>query len=443
MEDTKPLLMQKPKCDSNLILNQIKEYKLINNDKEYLIQLGKTSIHENIGFKIKEISSDQKIIYDKYLSLEELQKISKSFRVFDNIDEALTIIEDIFQENNASIKSENDNLYINLQINKVGKGKEIVEIKLEKRAFSFKEMNEKLENDIKNLKIEIEDIKNNNKSLKEKIKNLEDDNSNEKNEINYLKKEIELLKKELEILTTNGKQIKNKISEIDNKNLNEIEKIKSDNKSLKEEIKNLKDKIENNNSNEKNEINYLKKEIGGIIAMNSKIINKKEELDLIENRLKYMEQFKNKNLSYNLIFRGTKDGKLPSDFHNKVDGKDKTITIIETTKGLKFGGYIDKKWDSSSDWIDNDENCFIFSLSLMKIYNPIKGRYKYQFKSTCGPNFSVFGLEHNLFNKSSLNICTKEDANTDFSGFTSDYELTGGENEFQVKELEVFQIKNK
>ena len=159
MEDTKPILIQKPKGDLNLTLNKIKEYKLINNEKEYLIQLGKTSINERIGFKIKEISSHQKIIYGKYLTLEELQKISKSFRVFDNIDEALTIIGDIFQENNASIKSENDNLYINLQINKVGKRKEIVEIKLEKRVFSLKEMNEKLENDIKILKIEIEDIK--------------------------------------------------------------------------------------------------------------------------------------------------------------------------------------------------------------------------------------------------------------------------------------------
>ena len=156
-----------------------------------------------------------------------------------------------------------------------------------------------------------------------------------------------------------------------------------------------------------------------------------------------MKQFKNKNLSYNLIFRGTKDGTLPSDFHNKVDGKDKTITIIETTKGLKFGGYIDKKWESSSKWIKDDEYCFIFSLSLMKIYNPMKGKDKYFFLSCFGQNFSVFGLENNLFNKSSLNIMTKEDDNNRFSGFTSDYELTGGENEFRVKELEVFQVENK
>ena len=155
MQATKPILIEKPKSDSNLTLNQVREYKLINNGKEYLIQLGKTSSNEKIGFKIKEVSSEEKIIYGKYLSLEELQKISKSFRVFDNMDEALTSIEDIFQESNASIKSENENLYISLQINKVGKGKEIVEIKLEKRAFSLKEMNEKLENDVKNLKIKI------------------------------------------------------------------------------------------------------------------------------------------------------------------------------------------------------------------------------------------------------------------------------------------------
>ena len=55
-------------------------------------------INERIGFKIKEISSDQRIIYDKFFSLEELQKISKSFRVFDNIDEALTSIEYIFKK---------------------------------------------------------------------------------------------------------------------------------------------------------------------------------------------------------------------------------------------------------------------------------------------------------------------------------------------------------
>lgn len=206
---------------------------------------------------------------------------------------------------------------------------------------------------------------------------------------------------------------------------------------MKKEIEILKEKIEKLTIN----LNQIQNKKKGNNNIDSRIIEKKEELDLIENRLKHMEQFQNKNLKYKLIFRGTKDGKLPSEFHNKVDGIDKTITIIETTKGLKFGGYIDKKWISNDQWITDDDNCFVFSLSLNKYYNPIIGSDKYQFNSGCGPNFSVFGLKGNLFNESSLNIQRKDDAIKYFSGFINDYELTGGEKNFQVKELEVFQIE--
>ena len=159
MEAPKPIL-ETPKREESFILNQIKEYKLNNNGKEYIIQIGKTTINEKIGFKIKEIPSQQKIIYDIYLSLEELQNISRYFRVFDNINEALINIEEIFQEKNVNIKAENNNLFLILQINKIGKGKEIVEINLEKRPLSLEEINIMLENDIKNLKIEVEHLKN-------------------------------------------------------------------------------------------------------------------------------------------------------------------------------------------------------------------------------------------------------------------------------------------
>ena len=110
-----------------------------------------------------------------------------------------------------------------------------------------------------------------------------------------------------------------------------------------------------------------------------------------------MEQYRNKNLIYNLIFRGTEDGELPTEFHKKVDEIDKTITIIETTKGSKFGGYIDKKWDNNSEWVKDDENCFVFSLNLNKIYNPVKDARQYYFRANHGPTFSVFGIKNNSF----------------------------------------------
>ena len=123
-----------------------------------------------------------------------------------------------------------------------------------------------------------------------------------------------------------------------------------------------------------------------------------------------------------------------------MDGTPKTNTIIKTVKGLKFGGYIERKWNSSDGQIDDDENCFIFSLDLHKIYNPVKGKMKYYFDKTCGPNFAEFGLKDDLFNKSSLNIEKKELANKDFTYFEKDYEINGGEPEFQAEELEVFKI---
>ena len=141
-----------------------------------------------------------------------------------------------------------------------------------------------------------------------------------------------------------------------------------------------------------------------LYKIDSKILTKKEEIDFISNRIKEMKYFNNKNIFYELIFKATKDGGNSTAFHGKCDGISKTITIIKTIKGLKFGGYIDKKWNNNGVWIKDDENCFIFSLDFKKIYNPIKGKIEYFFGRSHGPNFSEFGLEKNLFAKSSLNI---------------------------------------
>ena len=101
---------------------------------------------------------------------------------------------------------------------------------------------------------------------------------------------------------------------------------------------------------------------------------------------------------------------------------------------------IEKEWKSSGVWVYDDENCFIFSLDLHKIYNPVKGKDKYFFNKRFGPNFSEFGLEDDLFNKSSLNMKKKDKANEYFTYFNNDYEINGGEPEFQTEELEVFKI---
>ena len=80
-----------------------------------------------------------------------------------------------------------------------------------------------------------------------------------------------------------------------------------------------------------------------------------------------------------------------------------------------------------------DENCFVFSLNLHKIYNPVKGNQKYFFGNDYGPNFSVFGLKDDLFNKSSWNTLTKDNANKYFTYFEKDYEIMEEKKNFKQR----------
>ena len=392
MEAPKPISLITPaKQENNIKLLDKKEFKLSNEKVEYIVEIGKISSTENLGIKLKENISSIKVYYSNIFNLEELRNIHKSFRAFDNINEAVSNIQEIFEEKKVNIKIENGNIFLILKIHKIGKGEDLISIELNKKSLSLEELNENLSKEVSELKNKIELLEKENKEHKNKIELLEKEHKNEINELN------------------------NKITSLDSK-INEL--------------LNWKNKIEGKEKEKTNDINKI----------NSKIITSKEELDFITNRLKQIYYFKNKNLSYELVFRGTRDGRTPKIFHQKCDGTSKTITIIKTIKGLKFGGYIEKEWNSYDDGITDDENCFIFSLDLHKIYNPVKGEDKYYFHEDYGPDFAVFGLCGDLFKKSSWNICKKDVANRYFIYFEKDYEINGGEKEFQTEELEVFKI---
>ena len=103
-------------------------------------------------------------------------------------------------------------------------------------------------------------------------------------------------------------------------------------------------------------------------TIDSKIIFGKDEIEFIKNRLN--ELFYNKKISFNLIYRATRDGDAPSNFHSKCDNKIQLLTLYKTTKGIKFGGYTDIGFDCSGKW-KKDLKSFIFSLDKRKIYNAI------------------------------------------------------------------------
>ena len=103
--------------------------------------------------------------------------------------------------------------------------------------------------------------------------------------------------------------------------------------------------------------------------IDSKIIKKIEELEFLEKRLKNNDVLKKKNITYKLLYRSSRDGNDMRTFHNKCDNIMGTLSIVKTTKGMRFGGYTEKKWNCSSNNSYNQKDakdiCFCFSLDLI------------------------------------------------------------------------------
>ena len=124
-----------------------------------------------------------------------------------------------------------------------------------------------------------------------------------------------------------------------------------------------------------------------------------------------------------------------------------TLSIIKTTKGMRFGGYTEKLWDSSGGTYKKDSKdiCFCFSLDLFKVYNfkedhsySIYCNYNYGpcfMCQSCGTFFQVNNNNGSLFG----NIGYKTNNNF-FGKFDEDYENNNGSSEFSVVELEVYQL---
>ena len=95
---------------------------------------------------------------------------------------------------------------------------------------------------------------------------------------------------------------------------------------------------------------------------NSLILKKKEEIDLINSWIS-----PNKKISYELLYRATRDGDQVEDFHKYCDNKSPVLILGKTPKGFIFGGYTtvflnyNKKCENISD-----VGAFVFSLNQKK-----------------------------------------------------------------------------
>ena len=104
-------------------------------------------------------------------------------------------------------------------------------------------------------------------------------------------------------------------------------------------------KIENNAKNE--------------IKSESDIITK-NDIDFIQENLN-----PNKKLTLELIYKCDEYNDTPEIFHKQYDGIENVLVFIETTEGVKFGGYTSIGFNSTSAFT-LDNNAFIFSVDKKK-----------------------------------------------------------------------------
>ena len=65
-----------------------------------------------------------------------------------------------------------------------------------------------------------------------------------------------------------------------------------------------------------------------------------------------------------LLYRASRDGCDPIDFHSRCDGKGPTLSLIRTEEHNCIGGFTNAKWSSPNKTeFKKDESAFLFNLT--------------------------------------------------------------------------------
>ena len=173
---------------------------------------------------------------------------------------------------------------------------------------------------------------------------------------------------------------------------------------------------------------------------NSKILTNLEGLDLIARGLVKddIDSLRNLRVGYKLIYRASEHGGKAEDFHERCDDFEGTLIIIKTKDENIFGGYTSVSWDPEDGGEKRDENAFVFSINLEKIYFYFGRKNNIICDKNKGPCFvGMIDINNNILKSKGF----VNNGNVQcFEGENDKYEINGGKNEFVIDELEVFQV---
>jgi hypothetical protein len=473
--------------NQNNITPQMNEVLEIN---EYILKKGNISfmiiiLKTRMNVIIKSISYELKITPNEFSM--------KANQLFKTVDELYLYIKNIFEKKNVIIQDVNNRIMkLILGAYDIMKGgMKQIEIYL----YSQNNINDFIFNDLflKYIKLEenINILNEKNKLLIDENMKIKEDNLKFKSDILKLKSDMNLLQiqnsryeNHINLLLSGIDKITTFIDESSIKadevnNLNNIKKSVSltksnsvsqnlnlrshnnlnnmyqsfDNFSLKQNQSlsqfnvnsNINEKEEDNNElneseqnlNKFNEEQLYRTEEDRVIFRNGILYGIIKKYSEIEKVVAKIQSILHKGAKFTIVYKASELGDRAMTFHQQCDNIDISLVLIETEKGVRFGGFTTKSWKGNCvQKIDND--AFVFSIDKNKIYDVIKNEMAIGCYPKFGPVF--FGCQirvyDNFFNKNSTTCHKKLNFKTN-----EDYELNNGEQFFTVKDIEVYKVE--
>ena len=265
---------------------------------------------------------------------------------------------------------------------------------------------------------------NNAKNQLEQINNLK----NEFEQISYLKQQLnELNRIRQKSLEDNAfKERMNELENVKNKYEQELHILRESQRKSQE----LNKKLRYSTGLDSKQLYFEESPMQ--FAVKGDIIHNSSELELITRKINKS----NRKLTLNLIYKARADSDSASAFHKKCDRAKSTLVLVETDQGKRFGGYTSRSW--AGECIEKkDDEAFIFSLDKMMTYDIIPGEEAIGCYPKFGPIF--MGCQIRIYDNAFIKGGTTFEKGMNFDTL-EDFELTGGEREFNVREIEVYEV---
>ena len=302
-----------------------------------------------------------------------------------------------------------------------------------------KSMIDKLTNEFNSLHKDATTLQDQHNELLKLKEQYENDNQILQNNLEQFNKENETLKQNINLLTKQNESIVNEYNILKNnqeKNNYNEEEIKN----LMEELNAYKMKAQENDMLKKHieELEYQiqmmqeRQEEEDVKEVKGDIIHDMSELEMITKKINK----ENKRIIINLLYKASADSDSAAVFHEKCDGANNTIVLVETKDGKRFGGYTTKSWKGNC--VEKaDSDAFIFSFDKMKTYDNIPGDDAIGCYPKFGPIF--LGCQIKIFDNAFTRGGTTFEKELNFNT-EEDYELTDGDRTFNIKEIEVYEV---